>query len=83
MPPDVAPGAPTKLGARKSSITKSTRGIWTSPMPTAPIASSVIATFIGMLAGMARSAIAWNGPGKPTSVSSTSPSVGLVGNSGW
>ena len=41
--------------------------------------AALIATFIGS----ARSAIAWCGPGKPTSVSSTSPLAGLVGTSAW
>ena len=68
-----------KVGRRKSSITKSTFGICTSPAPTAPSASTPIATRIGS----ARSAIAWCGPGKPTSVSSTSPLAGLRGTSAW
>ena len=33
--------------------------------------------------GIARSAMKWPGPGKPTSVSSTSPVAGLVGTSAW
>ena len=38
---------------------------------------------IAMRIGHARSAIAWSGPGKPTSVSSISPLAGLVGCSAW
>ena len=61
-------------GARERRLeelvhTKSVRGICSSPTPTAPIASSAIAIRIGH----SRSAIAWCGPGKPTSVSSSSP----------
>ena len=46
-------------------------------MPTtiAPTASTPIATFIGS----SRSAMWWSAPGKPTSVSSTSPFAGLRG----
>ncbi len=47
-------------------------------MPVAPSASMLIATRIGI----ARSAIAWTGPGKPTSVSSISPLAGFVGHLG-
>ena len=68
-----------KLGARKSSMVSSKCGIWISPMPTDPSASTAIATRIGS----ARSAIACTGPGKPTSVSSASPVSGLRGTSAW
>ena len=68
-----------KLGRRKSSITKSTWGICSAPAPIEPTASSAIAARIGS----ARSAIAWCGPGKPTSVSSGSPVAGLRGTSAW
>ena len=60
-------------------MTKSTFGICTRPAPTAPSASRPIATRIGS----ARSAIACTGPGKPTSVSSSSPVAGLRGTSAW
>ncbi len=38
-----------------------------------------MATFIGA----ARSAMWCSGPGKPTSVSSTSPVAGLIGSGAW
>ena len=51
-----------------------TFGICTTPPTVASTASVPIATFIGS----ARSAMWCSGPGKPTSVSSTSPLAGLV-----
>jgi hypothetical protein len=51
-----------------------TFGICTTPPTVARIASAAIAIFIGP----SRSAMWWSAPGKPTSVSSTSPVAGFV-----
>ena len=69
-----ASGAPVNAGARKLLITWSTPGSCRKPPITASIASRVIAIFI---AG-SRSAITCSGPGKPTSVSSSSPVSGVA-----
>ncbi len=52
-------------------------GICRAPPITASTASVPIAIFIGS----SRSAITWAGPGKPTSVSSSSPVIGFLGTS--
>ena len=78
-----APGAaslePVNAGARNFPSTSSTPDTSITPPTTAATASMVIATFIGH----SRSAITCSGPGKPTSVSSSSPVIGLRGTSAW
>ena len=61
-----------------SSPVAGLRGTWISPSITAPTASVLIAIFIGH----DRSAMWCSGPGKPTSVSSSSPVAGFNGFSG-
>ena len=53
----------------------STPGTWMKPANSARKASTPIATFIGGDC----SAMWWSAPGKPTSVSSSSPLAGLTG----
>ena len=60
-------------------MTVVTSRIWRTPTTIAPTASTPIATF--ML--HSRSAMWWSGPGKPTSVSSTSPVAGFVCSGAW
>ena len=66
-------------GARNWVMTSSTPGICETPPTTA--SSARIA--IGILIASSRSAMWCSGPGKPTSVSSTSPVPGLSRHSGW
>ena len=54
-------------------------GICTNPPTIASTASAPIAIFIEP----SRSAMWWSAPGKPTSVSSSSPVAGLVCFSAW
>ena len=70
---------PANVGSRNDSRTWSTNGIWMKPPMIARTARPVIATFIEG----SRSAMWWSGPGKPTSVSSTSPVAGFVCTSAW
>ncbi len=67
------------VGSRKRVTASSMPGIWTRPPSTASTASAPIAIFMGS----SRSAMKWPGPGKPTSVSSSSPVIGLRGTSAW
>ena len=53
--------------------------MFTTPPITASNASAPIAIFIVP----SRSAMWWSGPGKPTSVSSTSPVAGFVCSGAW
>ena len=69
-------GEDSNVPSRKCSSTASTPGIWIRPPNSAPTASTDIAIAIGRR----RSAIWCSGPGKPTSVSSTSPVAGLRGS---
>ena len=67
------------VGSRNFSTSVSTHGTCSSPPRVASKARAPIATFIGT----ARSAMWCSGPGKPTSVSSISPLLGLKGASAW
>ena len=67
------------VGSRKWCSPSFTCGICRKPPTVASTASAPIASFIGN----SRSAMWCSGPGKPTSVSSISPVIGLVGCSAW
>ena len=67
------------VGSRNLVIPSSTPGIWITPPIIASTASALMAIFMGH----SRSAMKWPGPGNPTSVSSSSPVIGLVGTSAW
>ena len=68
-------GESAKAGSRKPKRTLSTPGTWIRPANSAPKPSPAIATAIGQDC----SAMWWVGPGKPMSVSSSSPVAGLTG----
>ena len=70
-----ASGESAKTGSRKLVTTSSTPGTWIRPANRARKASTPIATFIGGDC----SAMWCSAPGKPTSVSSSSPVAGLRG----
>ncbi len=70
-----ASGESAKTGSRKLVTTLSTPGTWISPAKRARKASTPIAIFIGGDC----SAMWCSAPGKPTSVSSSSPVAGLRG----
>ena len=67
------------VGSRNVCSQSVTSGICGIPPITASTASAPIAIFIGN----SRSAMWCSGPGNPTSVSSISPVIGLVGCSAW
>ncbi len=74
-----ASGESAKTGLRKLVTALSTPGTWMKPANRARKARIPIATFIGGDC----SAMWCSSPGKPTSVSSTSPVFGLVGSCAW